>query len=96
MVSTLCWGEHCTTLASALDSLYTCQDSSDLLIVCQGRKIPVHRLVLAANSPFLAGLLLEVNTTLSLDGITYSQVSLLVSKTKTYTQVSLLVSKTIT
>ena len=75
MLSTLCWSSHSSVLASALDSLYDSPDTSDLHILCQGRNISVHRLVLAAASPFLAGLLQDGHTTLSLDGITYSQVS---------------------
>ena len=75
-LSTLSWSSHSRVMAGALESLYSSSASTDLLILCQGRNIPVHTLVLAANSPFLAGLLQEAPTTLSLDGITYSQVRL--------------------
>ena len=75
-LTTLSWSSHGSVLAEALDSLYTSSVSTDLLVLCQGRNIPVHSLVLAASSPFLARLLQDSPTTLSLDGITYSQVTL--------------------
>ena len=74
--ASLCWPEHSAVLAGALSSLYCDTSDTDLVVLCQGRAIPVHRMVLAASSPFLAGLLLpqEADTALSLDGITYSEV----------------------
>ena len=74
--ASLCWPDHSTVLAETLSSLYCDTSDTDLVLVCQGRAIPVHRMVLAASSPFLAGLplLQEADTALSLDGITYSEV----------------------
>ena len=73
--TSLCWSDHSAVLAGALHSLYSDTRDTDLMILCQGRNIPVHRMVLAASSPFLAGLLQEADTALSLDGLTYSEVS---------------------
>ena len=74
--TSLCWSDHSAVLAGALDSLYSDTTSTDLTLVCQGRHIPVHRMVLAASSPFLARLLQEADTVLSLAGLTYSEVRL--------------------
>ena len=74
--TSLCWSDHSTVLAGALHSLYTDTTDTDLVILCQGRNIAVHRMVLAASSPFLARLLQEADTALSLDGLTYSEVRL--------------------
>ena len=72
--TSLSWSDHSAVLAGALHSLYSDTSGTDLLILCQGRNIPVHRMVLAASSPFLARLLQEADTALSLDGLTYSEV----------------------
>ena len=77
--TSLSWADHSTVLAGALSSLHSDTADSDLLLLCQGRHIPVHRMVLAASSPFLAGLLQEADTALSLDGMTYSEVRRLLS-----------------
>ena len=74
--TSLSWSDHSAVLAGALHSLYSDTSGTDLLILCQGGNIPVHRMVLAASSPFLARLLQEADTALSLDGLTYSEVRL--------------------
>ena len=76
---------HSTTLARAVSHLHStpASDSSnttDLLLLCEGQTIPVHRLVVAAASPYLARLVREADSSspLCLVGLSYSQAMLVV------------------
>ena len=76
---------HSTTLARAVSNLHNASTTdnsttTDLVLVCEGHNIPVHRLVVAASSPYLAMLVREADITspLCLVGLRYSQAMMVV------------------
>lgn len=75
---------HSTTLATAVSHLHststTDSTGTDLVLVCEGRRILVHRLVVAAASPYLAMLVAEADSAspLCLVGLSYSQAMMVV------------------
>ena len=75
---------HSTTLAQAISSLHTSVDtdssSTDLILICEGRTIPVHRLVVATSSPYLAKLVIEADSTspICLVGVKYKHAVMVV------------------
>lgn len=84
---TVTWSDtrsHSTTLARAVSHLHstptTDATTTDLVLVCEGRNIPVHRLVVACASPFLARLISEADCSspLCLVGLSYSQAMMVV------------------
>ena len=86
-ISTVTWSDsksHTCTLANAVSHLHTGQSSdhpdTDLILICEGRSIHVHRLVVAAASPFLSKLVSEAEAAspLCLVGLSYSQAMMVV------------------
>jgi len=86
-VSTVTWSDtisHCSTLATAVShmhsSIATNATATDLTLVCEGRDIPVHRLVVAASSPYLARLVTEADNSspICLVGLKYNQAVMVV------------------
>ena len=75
---------HSTTLARAVSHLHstntTYSTATDLVLVCEGCNIPLHRLVVAAASPYLARLVSEqdCNSPLCLVGLRHSQAMMVV------------------
>ena len=86
-VLTVTWSDtlpHCSTLATTVSNMHTSMttnsSTTDLVLVCEGRDIPVHRLVVAASSPYLAKLVSEADSSspLCLAGLRYNQAAMLV------------------
>jgi len=84
---TVSWSDsvsHSTTLATAISLMHssssTPSSTTDLILVCEGRDIPVHRLVVAASSPYLAKLVSEAESSspLCLVGLSLSQAMMVV------------------